>query len=435
MHSIPSSEPMVSYFNDLDFFKDFENEFPTIVYNDALTSKSDFLTELTASPQHIDEFYLKDETSLFKCDEEEQNVLSFNDLFLFNVIYPDDSKSDKDNDGECYFLTISQKHPSIANTPVLPTEDPKDSLIMGNEELKTIPEKELDEFTKSSVEDLVPILKEKAMTFSNHLFNSNDNFNSIDDELLSDEDVPEDKNIKSKDSYDSNLDEPDLLVTPLSNANKNKCFDSGGDDDEINVLDCEDSYYDSEGDILYLESFLIDDLVYHYSSIPTMSVSFILEGFTDESPLKENDELFDLEHKNDDWKKILYGAPILLTKDKVLDPGIHDQIFSNICELTLYGLPLSFLHICCSDFSSSYHLSGGVSFSSFLRKYHRLKTKQKRVFTGSFRSRVLNNQDQDKVVKRLRACHWKEHEKSSPTLPSDFIGPARSPFYGPDQPS
>ncbi|GJZ96375.1 hypothetical protein Tco_0668709 [Tanacetum coccineum] len=38
-------KPTVSYFDDLDFFKDFENEFPAIVYNDALTSKSDFLTE------------------------------------------------------------------------------------------------------------------------------------------------------------------------------------------------------------------------------------------------------------------------------------------------------------------------------------------------------------------------------------------------------
>ncbi|GJX99678.1 hypothetical protein Tco_0356697 [Tanacetum coccineum] len=90
--------PEVSYSNDLDFFKDFENEFPAIVYNDALTSKSNFLTEPTVSPQHIDEFNLKNETSLSKCDEKEQNVLYFNDLFPFNEIYPDDLKSDKDND-------------------------------------------------------------------------------------------------------------------------------------------------------------------------------------------------------------------------------------------------------------------------------------------------------------------------------------------------
>ncbi|GJS46727.1 hypothetical protein Tco_0596848 [Tanacetum coccineum] len=62
--------PTVSYFDDLDFFKDFENEFPAIVYNDALTSKSNFLTEPIVSPQHIDEFNLKDETSLSECDEE-----------------------------------------------------------------------------------------------------------------------------------------------------------------------------------------------------------------------------------------------------------------------------------------------------------------------------------------------------------------------------
>nr|GEW96547.1 hypothetical protein [Tanacetum cinerariifolium] len=184
---------------------------------------------------------------------------------------------------------------------------------MGNEELNTIPKKQSDEFIKSSIEDLIPILSEsedtsgsdsecilpscddfspinvfdeKSVTFSNPLFNSNDDFTSSDDESLSDDDVPEDnfqiysnpliefddeyisssvnplfdevlENIKSKDSYDSNLDEPDLLVTPLSDVNEDECFDPKGDVDEINEF--EDGYYDSEGDILYLESLLSDD--------------------------------------------------------------------------------------------------------------------------------------------------------------------------------
>ncbi|GKD57932.1 hypothetical protein Tco_1291319, partial [Tanacetum coccineum] len=38
------------------------------------------------------------ETSLFEYDEKEQNVLYFYDLFPFNIIYPDDLKSDKGND-------------------------------------------------------------------------------------------------------------------------------------------------------------------------------------------------------------------------------------------------------------------------------------------------------------------------------------------------
>ncbi|GKC50596.1 hypothetical protein Tco_1073341 [Tanacetum coccineum] len=100
MPSFPSHEPTVNYFADLDFLKDFENEFPTIVYNDALTSKSNSSTEPVKIPRRINEFDLKTETSLSKCDEVEQNVLYFNDLFPFNIIYPDNLKLDKDNDDD-----------------------------------------------------------------------------------------------------------------------------------------------------------------------------------------------------------------------------------------------------------------------------------------------------------------------------------------------
>nr|GEX45218.1 zf-CCHC domain-containing protein/DUF4219 domain-containing protein/UBN2 domain-containing protein [Tanacetum cinerariifolium] len=66
-----------------------------MVYNDALTSKSDSSTKPVEIPHRIDEFDLKTKTSLFKCDEEKQNILYFNDLFTFNIIHPDDLKSDK----------------------------------------------------------------------------------------------------------------------------------------------------------------------------------------------------------------------------------------------------------------------------------------------------------------------------------------------------
>ncbi|GJT92911.1 hypothetical protein Tco_1081756 [Tanacetum coccineum] len=95
--SFPLPKPTTSYVNDLDFFKDFENKFPAIFYNEAQTSKSDLLTEPILSPQHIDEFNLNDETSVSEYDEEEQNILYFNDLFPFNIIRPDNLKSEKDN--------------------------------------------------------------------------------------------------------------------------------------------------------------------------------------------------------------------------------------------------------------------------------------------------------------------------------------------------
>nr|GEU67562.1 hypothetical protein [Tanacetum cinerariifolium] len=303
-------------------------------------------------------------------DEPQRDIIPIRSL--------DGDDDDGDYDKESIISTntdIFETPPSIVITTshlALPIEDPEDSLIMGNEDLSTILEKESDEFIKSSVVGLVlipseskdtsgnvsecilpvyddfspiDIPEEKAMTFFNLLFNSNDDFISSDDESLFDEDVPEDnvkiysnplfkfddeyissdvnplfdevlENIESKDSYDSNLDEPNLLVTPLFDANKHECFDSGGDVDKIN--DFEDGYYDSEGYLLYLESLLNDDLVYNDLSIHTMSVASILVGFIDESPLEENDDLFDLESKNDEWKKILYDAQIddLMFEDK-----------------------------------------------------------------------------------------------------------------------
>ncbi|GJW70070.1 hypothetical protein Tco_0126987 [Tanacetum coccineum] len=247
----------------------------------------------------------------------------------------------------------SQIPPSIAITPVLPTMEPEDSFIMGNEELSTIPEKESDEFIKSSVEDLVLIpseyedtsksdndcdlpsyddispinvYEEKAVTFSNPLFDSNDDFTFSDDESLSNEDVLKDnfkiysnplfefddeyissdvnplfdevlEDIECKDSYDSNLDESTFLVTPLSDSNEDECF-TPSDDVEL--------------------------LLHHDSSTPMISGVSILEGFTDEPPLEENDDLFDLESKKNEWKKILYDDPI---DDLIFDPGgVIDEI-------------------------------------------------------------------------------------------------------------
>ncbi|GJZ10307.1 hypothetical protein Tco_0545066, partial [Tanacetum coccineum] len=115
--AIVYNDAQTSKLDDLDYFKDFENKFLAIVYNDAQTSKSNLSTEPTLNPQHIDEFNLKDETSLSECDEEEQNVLNFNDLFPFNVIYPNDSKSDKDNDDDKVDIKHSSGDLSVKPLP------------------------------------------------------------------------------------------------------------------------------------------------------------------------------------------------------------------------------------------------------------------------------------------------------------------------------
>ncbi|GJX06688.1 hypothetical protein Tco_0194620 [Tanacetum coccineum] len=100
------------------------------------------------------------------------------------------------------------------------------------------------------------------------------------------------EDIECKDSYDSNLDESTFLVTPLSDSNKDECL-APGDDIEI--------------------------LLHHDPSTPMKSVASILEGFIDDPPFEENDDLFDLECKTNDWKRILYDAPI--DKAECFDPG------------------------------------------------------------------------------------------------------------------
>ncbi|GKB92602.1 hypothetical protein Tco_0964874, partial [Tanacetum coccineum] len=276
---------------------------------------------------------------------------------------------DDDDDEE----STSQLPSSIAITtslPVLLTVEPKDSLIMGDENLSTIPEKESDEVIKSSVEDLVPIPSEPEdtsdndsecdlpfcddsppldvlggnfVTFSNPLSDSNDDFTSSNDESLSEEDIQE-ENFKIYSnplfefdegyiSSDINplynevledinrensllvIDELFLLDTPPPGSklislkevenfdpslslirsgmmtrvadipslklNGDECFNPGGGEIDADIpLDFEDDYYNSEGDIIYLESLLIND------NIPNLPP----EVFLDHDPKSLNDE-------------------------------------------------------------------------------------------------------------------------------------------------
>ncbi|GJU14611.1 hypothetical protein Tco_1142577 [Tanacetum coccineum] len=257
---------------------------------------------------------------------------------------------------------------------------------------KITKEKELrqrEQAANLSTYTVEPSRRGNFVTFSNPLFDANDDFTSSDDESFPEEDVLKKifkiypnplfefddeyissdvnpffnevlEDIESEDSYVSKLDEPDLLVTPLSKLNEDECFDPGGDfvlkeikacltsdsippgiddddfdpegdilllekllnDDpssplppkelnfeELKVIksdvstDFKDDYYDSEGDIIYLESLLIKD------TIPNLPP----EVFLDHDPRSLEDE-----PDKDDLKNIV----------KVFDPGIHKKIIS-----------------------------------------------------------------------------------------------------------
>ncbi|GJT78579.1 hypothetical protein Tco_1045304 [Tanacetum coccineum] len=170
-----------------------------------------------------------------------------------------------DDDDEYTIIYRSTK----AITHNLPTEEPEYSLSMGDEHPNTILETESDELMKSSVENLVPIPSESKdifddecelplcddspktqfTTFSNHLFDSNDDFSSSDDESFSKEDVPiEEFKIYSNPLFD--FDEE--IISSEENSISNEVLD------EINSIpprmnDC----FNVESDLI--ESFLNRD--------------------------------------------------------------------------------------------------------------------------------------------------------------------------------
>ncbi|GKC27403.1 hypothetical protein Tco_1034697, partial [Tanacetum coccineum] len=181
---------------------------------------------------------------------------------------------------------------------------------MGDEHLSTFSTEEIvpipresEETSKSDSKNVLPscddfssinIPRDDSVTFSNPFFEFDVNFNSSDINPLFDEVL---KDIECKDSYDSNLDESTFLVTPFSDSNKDECFTLSDD---------------------------VELLLHRDSSTPMISVVSILEGFTNEPPLEKNDDLFDLESKKNEWKKILYDDPI---DDLIFDPrGDIDEI-------------------------------------------------------------------------------------------------------------
>nr|GEV16302.1 putative zinc finger, CCHC-type, retrotransposon Gag domain protein [Tanacetum cinerariifolium] len=145
------------------------------------------------------------------------------------LCYDDDD--DKESSTPLRDIIISELPLCIAITPVLSTKETKDSLIMGDELLDTILEIESDEFIKSSVENLVPDPSESEderecnvpacddfTTFSNLLFDTDDDFSSSDNESFFDEDIP--KEIYSNPLFDKEIIFIKIDVS-LEKSNKN----------------------------------------------------------------------------------------------------------------------------------------------------------------------------------------------------------------------
>nr|GEV41574.1 reverse transcriptase domain-containing protein [Tanacetum cinerariifolium] len=148
------------------------------------------------------------------------------------------------------------------DSAITPNE-PVDSLSMGDEHLNTIPATKSDEFIKSYVENLVPNpsefegesecdmpAREEFTTFSNALFDAECEFDSSDEQSLSDEDVPE-----------------KIFPNPLF-------------EEEIISMKIDRHHFDAESN-------LIESLLDHDSSIipSSLKIDSLLDEFVDELTL------------------------------------------------------------------------------------------------------------------------------------------------------
>ncbi|GJY14430.1 reverse transcriptase domain-containing protein [Tanacetum coccineum] len=107
--------------------------------------------------------------------------------------------------------------------------------------------------------------EENFQVYSNPLFEFDDNFNSSNVNPLFNEMV---EDVENENSNVSNSDEPVFLNTPLSD--KVECSDPEDDIDEIDAFlamevssNFEEGYYNSEGDVIFLESLFSDNTTHN----------------------------------------------------------------------------------------------------------------------------------------------------------------------------
>ncbi|GJR99565.1 hypothetical protein Tco_0316074 [Tanacetum coccineum] len=280
--------------------------------NELFNSQNKLMEQLTSMRDMVGQYIQKKEEE--KRIEEEQAAKAR--YWKIPVCYDDDD--DEESSTPLKDIIISGLPPCVAITPDSPKTD---SLIMEDEHLSTIPEMESDEFIKSSVENLVPTPSESEdasdgvcdlpicddfpkshlVSFSNPLFDINDDCTSSDDESFSEEDVPM-ENFKFFSNSLFDLDEeiistevsliqnevlentnsiPPGIEYPCFNAESNllksllqqdtsindsQKIDSLLDEfaDELTFLHSippgiDDVNLDPEGDILFLESLLYDN--------------------------------------------------------------------------------------------------------------------------------------------------------------------------------
>nr|GEX32353.1 hypothetical protein [Tanacetum cinerariifolium] len=262
-----------------------------------------------------------------------------------------------DNDKEDSILYKEYlKNSSNAITPVLPIEEPEYSLSMGYEHLNTIPETKSDEVIESSAKNLLPIPSEYEVTsddesecnvpvkdefssifttFSNPLFEDNDDFTSSDDESLSDEDAPKkDFKVYSNPLFDDDEINSDKLDPHYFNV----------ESDIVESLSNRDTLIDSSPKFDYLEEFfgalmptsIVDEeriRIEHEEYISLMEKLFSINSFP--RPLENfyTNTIIDIFPTSsisvEDGDSLREEIDIFTSTDDLLPPGIESDDYNS----------------------------------------------------------------------------------------------------------
>ncbi|GKE99901.1 hypothetical protein Tco_0023252, partial [Tanacetum coccineum] len=258
-----------------------------------------------------------------------------------------------DDDDEEYTIQVRDyyKNSHVAITPDFSITD---SLIMEDDHLDTISETELDELIKSSVENLVPIPSESEnfsdieskcdvpvcdnfTTFSNPLFDADDDFSSSDDESFSNQDVP--KKIYSNPLFDQEIistkidphhfnAESDLIesllnrdISIVSSPKFNSLLEEFSDElahIDLISLEIDEADFDPEEEIR-----LVEKLLYDNSSLRppkefnSENSDVVIESFSPSPiPVEDSDSLME-------------EIDLFLTPDDSMPPGIENDDYDS----------------------------------------------------------------------------------------------------------
>nr|GEU67305.1 hypothetical protein [Tanacetum cinerariifolium] len=218
----------------------------------------------------------------------------------------------------------AQPFSDIAITLELLIVEPEDSLRMGDEHLDTILETELDEFIKSSVENLVPSPSESEdlsdgecdvpacddfTTFSNLLFDADDDFSSSDDESFSDEYI-------SKKIYSNPLFHEEIISMKIEPHHFNV---------EIDETDC-----DHEEEIRLTEKLLYDN------SSPRPLEEFISENFD-----ASIESFFPSPIPIEDSDSLIEKIDLSFTSDDPMPSGIEEDDYDSERDMLIFEELLS----------------------------------------------------------------------------------------------